>query len=165
MLVLFLTLNPREMKRTTMIRVHLVTTLVAGLTISSFFSFSLIAEISRDTLFIKQVKTGILYSLPLLVIAMPTLALSGKKLAGNSTNPLIVQKMNRMKIIALNGMLLVSLAIYLYYHTRYQAIDRTFLYVQLVELLLGATNLSLIFMNTKAGLQLSGRWRKSSNTT
>lgn len=92
------------------------------------------------------------------------LALSGKKLAGKSKNPIIVKKMSRMKLIAFNGVILISLAIYLYYHAIYETIDRTFLYVQMMELLIGAINLGLLGMNIHAGLKLSGRPTKQSLT-
>lgn len=150
------------MKRSKLITAHLTATIIAVITISSFFSFSLIAEIIGEDLFIKQVKTGILYALPILLIAMPTLGLSGKKLAGNSRNPIVLKKMKRMKLIALNGIVLISLAIYLYYHAIYKTIDSTFFYVQLAELLMGGLNLGLIGMNISAGLRLSGRKSKQS---
>lgn len=150
------------MKRSKIVGVHITATIIATITISSFFSFSLIAELIGNALFIKQVKTGILYCLPILIIAMPMLALSGKKLARNSKNPIVADKMKRMKLIALNGVVLISLAIYLYYHAIYKIVDRTFLYVQIVELLIGALNLGLISMNISSGLKLSGRRRKNS---
>ncbi len=149
------------MKRTKIITAHISATAVATLTISCFFTFSLIAEIMGDPLFIKQVKTGILYSLPILLITMPILGLSGKNLAGNSKNPIIAQKMKRMKLVALNGIILISLAIYLYYHALYKTIDTTFLYIQIVELVIGGINLSLIGMNIRAGMRLSGRLVKT----
>lgn len=150
------------MKRSKIVTAHIAGTIIAVLTISSFFSFSLIAEIIGEDLFIKKVKTGILYCLPILVIAMPMLAISGNKLAGNSKNPIVAKKMKRMKFIAFNGIILISLAIYLYYHAIYKTIDSTFLYVQLVEFLIGAVNLGLIVMNINSGLKLSGRSKKIS---
>lgn len=148
------------MKRTTVLTAHIVATAVATLTISCFFTFSLIAEILGEPLFIQQVKTGILYGLPIMLIAMPILGLSGKKLAGNSKNPLVLNKMKRMKMVALNGVILISLAIYLYYHAIYKSIDTTFLYVQIAELVIGGINLALIGTNIRAGMQLSGRLAK-----
>lgn len=145
------------MKRSKIVAVHILATVIATLTISSFFSFSLIAEIKGENMFIKQVKTGILYCLPILVIAMPLLAISGKNLATNTNNPVVALKMKRMKFIAFNGLILISLAIYLYYHAVYKSIDRTFLYFQIVELLFGAINLGLIILNIISGLKLSGR--------
>ncbi|MDT7827508.1 hypothetical protein RQM65_02370 [Pricia sp. S334] len=104
------------MERTKIIMAHIVATAVGTLTISCFFIFSLIVEIMGETLFIKQVKTGILCCLPILFIAMPVFGLTGKKLAGNSKNPLVLHKLRRMKLVALNGAILISLDTYLYYH-------------------------------------------------
>lgn len=149
------------MKRSRIVSVHIIASIIAVLTISSFFCFSLTAELIGDDAFIKQVKTGILYCLPVLIMVMPTLALSGKTLAGNSKNPLVIKKMTRMKIIALNGLILITLAIYLYYHAIYKFIDTTFYYIQMVELFLGALNLGLIVMNINTGLKLSVRRKKT----
>jgi len=150
------------MRRSRIIKVHVTATIIASLTIGSFFCFSLIAEITGKDLFIQQVKAGILYCLPILLVAMPMLAISGKKLAGNSNSPVVATKTKRMKLIAFNGLILISLAIYLYYHATFKTIDKTFLYFQIGELLIGALNLGLIVLNIKSGLKLSG---KSENTT
>lgn len=148
------------MERSTLIKIHIAASIIAVITIGSFFSFSLIAEIMGSDLFIKQVKTGILYGLPILIIAMPMLALSGKKLARNSKNLILAKKTKRMKLIAINGIILISLAVYLYYHATYRSIDIRFLIVQIAELSIGFINLLLITMNIRAGIKLSGRKRK-----
>ncbi len=149
------------MKRKTIIKAHIIATSIAVLTIGCFFSFSLIAEIMGNQEFIKQVKTGILYCLPILVIAMPILGITGKKLAGKSQNPIVTTKMRRMKFVAFNGIILISLAIYLYFRATNNNIDSTFLYVQIIELLFGAINLTLIGLNIKAGMKLSGRIKRN----
>lgn len=151
------------MKRSSIVTAHLVATAIAVITISTFFSFSLIAEFRGEDLFIKQVKTLILYCLPILLIAMPMLVLSGKKLAGNSKSPLIIRKMRRMKFIAINGVMLISLAIFLFYYSNYKTIDSTFMCFQILELLIGALNLVLIGMNIYDGLKLSGRLKRQHN--
>lgn len=153
----FVSQKQKEMKRSRIVTAHLTATIIATLTIGAFFSSSLTAELIGDDLFIRQVKTTILYCLPVLIIAMPMLAISGNRLAGKSENPLIVKKKRRMRFIALNGVALISLAIYLFYHATYRTIDRTFISVQVVELLFGAINLGLIGLNINAGLKLSGR--------
>ncbi|WP_149303814.1 hypothetical protein [Pareuzebyella sediminis] len=145
------------MKRKTIVKAHIIATSIAVLTIGCFFSFSLIAEIIGNQEFIKQVKTGILYCLPVLLFAMPILGITGKKLAGKSQSPIVATKMKRMKFVAFNGIILISLAIYLYFRAINNNIDSTFLYVQIIELLFGAINLTLIGLNIKAGMKLSGR--------
>lgn len=145
------------MKRKNLVTVHLIATIVAVLTISTFFTISMIAEIRGDEDFIRSVKTFILYALPIMILAMPALKLTGDKLAGKSKSPLIAVKAKRMKLVMMNGIILVSLAIFLYYRSNFQQIDGIFLTAQIAEFAFGLFNLSLIFMNAKAGMQLSGK--------
>lgn len=145
------------MERKTIIKVHSVATVIAVLTIFSFFSFSLIAEIIGNHEFIKQVKTGILYCLPILIVAMPTLGITGNKLAKKSKSPIVALKMKRMKWVAINGIILVLLAVYLYFRATNNQIDQTFLFVQITELVFGTINLTLIGLNIRAGRKLSGK--------
>jgi|SRR5690606_22378888 len=148
------------MKRKTLVKTHLIATVVASLTIVTFFCLSLFAEIRGDEQFIKSVKAFILYALPVMILAMPALKITGDKLAGKSKNPLIVAKTKRMKIVVVNGFLLINLAIFLYYRSHYQKIDSIFLLAQVAEFALGLLNLSLIFTNARAGMQLSGKLKK-----
>jgi len=149
------------MKRKTIVKTHIIATAIAVLTISCFFSLSLIVEITGNQEFIKQVKTGILYCLPILIVTMPMLGITGKKLAGKSKSPIVATKIKRMKLVALNGIILVSLAIYLYFRATNNNIDNTFLSIQIIELLFGAINLTLIGLNIKAGMKLSGRKKRN----
>jgi hypothetical protein len=139
------------------LKIHLAATLVAVLTIVSFFFSSLLAELSGELTLIKSVKAGILYTLPLLLLAMFTLKTTGDWLAGRSTAPAVLAKKKRMKLAALNGGVLVSLAIFLYYHSHFHPIGPAFWVAQGAELLLGLVNLMLIALNTRSGFQLSGR--------
>ncbi|MFN8237274.1 MAG: hypothetical protein U0T77_03815 [Chitinophagales bacterium] len=149
------------MKRKKLVTIHLIATIVAVLAISTFFTISLIAEIKGNDDFIRSVKAFILYALPIMVLAMPTLKITGDKLAGKSKSPLVLAKIKRMKLVLVNGMILISLAIFLYYRSHYQQIDNVFLIAQIAEFAFGLFNLSLIFMNAKAGMQLSGKLKIS----
>lgn len=146
------------MKRKTLVIIHITATIKAACTIALFFLSSLIAELMSDEEIIRTVKASIFYSLPVLFFSMPTLAISGRKLAGHSQHPDILKKMARMKLMVFNGIILIALASFLYYYSNYYAIDSTFLYAQIVELILGFTNLLLIGLNIQDGLKLSGRF-------
>ncbi|MEM8968744.1 MAG: hypothetical protein AAGE93_20175 [Bacteroidota bacterium] len=148
------------MKRKNLVKAHLFATAIAVLTISTFSISSLAAELIGQESIIRMVKTGILYALPLLVFSMIALTVTGNKLAGGSRHPELIQKQRRMKFITTNGMILVTLAIFLYYQATYQSINAVFLSAQIAELALGFTNLVLIGMNIKAGLRLSARKQK-----
>lgn len=152
------------MKRKTIVRVHLIATIIATITIATFFTISLIAELRGDESFIKSVKAFILYTLPVMVIAMPALKITGDKLAGKSKNPIVLKKMNRMKFVIVNGIILVSLAGFLYYRSHYQNIDGVFLTAQIAEFAFGLANLTLIILNARDGMQLSGRLAKRPST-
>ena len=148
------------MKRKNLVSIHMVATAVATVTILIFFTLSLATELHGDEELIKSVKTAILRALPILLFAMPALAISGNKLAGASRSVLVRQKQQRMKMTMINGIILASLAVFLYYRANYQTIDNVFLYAQVAELFFGLFNLILIGLNIKAGLKLSGRMGK-----
>lgn len=145
------------MKRKGLVRVHLIATVLAVLVISTFFITSLVAELGGDPFFIRSVKRRILYFIPLLVFVMPALAITGNKLARNSTSPQVLKKQRKMKWVGINGLMLVMLAVFLYYRSHYHDIDLVFLLAQLAELVLGFINLLLMVLNARSGLQLSGR--------
>jgi hypothetical protein len=136
---------------------HIIATIVGAITIATFFTFSLVAEIKGEEAFIKQVKEGILYCLPVMMVAMPILKITGTKLAGKSQNPIVLAKQKRMKFVLVNGITLIFLACFLYYRSHYQTIDGIFMATQITEFALGLTNLTLIGMNVKSGFQLAGR--------
>lgn len=148
------------MKRISLVRIHVAATVVALLTIVAFFVSSVVVEVKGEILLIRAVKSGILYGLPLLLLAMPTVALTGKRLAGTSTHPAVLQKQKRMKIIVANGVILITLAVFLYYQAHYRAIDTAFLCVQSAEFAFGLCNMVLIGLNIKSGFALSGRLKK-----
>ena len=145
------------MKRKTILRAHLIATIVAVITISTFFALSLFAEIKGDKILIKSVKAFILYALPIMVLAMPALKITGDKLAGKSKNPAVLAKAKRMKFVILNGIGLISLAVFLYYRSHYYMTDNIFLMAQIAEFVLGLANLTLIIINARSGMQLSGK--------
>jgi len=65
-----------------------------------------------------------------------------------------------MPFIAANGLLvLVPCAIFLNRLASAGTFDATFYFVQALELLAGATNLTLMGMNLRDGLRLAGRLR------
>ncbi|RYE23707.1 MAG: hypothetical protein EOP45_06605 [Sphingobacteriaceae bacterium] len=149
------------MKRKSLIGIHIIATVIAAITITSFFISSLAAEINGSEAAIRKVKEVILFFLPVLLVAMPALGVTGNILAGKSQNPIVLAKKRRMKIVFVNGLILITLACFLYYRSHYQTIDNIFLTAQLTEFALGLTNLTLIGLNVKSGFQLSGRLKRN----
>lgn len=148
------------MKRKNIVKAHFIATIAAGITIVTFFSLSLVAELRGDVQLIKNVKAFILYALPVMVVAMPMLKITGDKLAGKSTNPIILAKKKRMKLMIINGICLITLAVFLYYRSHFHTIDNVFFIAQLAEFVFGLGNLTLIFLNAKNGMQLSGKLKR-----
>ncbi|MCE7924596.1 MAG: hypothetical protein DYG98_16230 [Haliscomenobacteraceae bacterium CHB4] len=60
-------------------------------------------------------------------------------------------------MVAVNGLLRIGLAVFLYYQANYGTIYGVFLAVQRAELALGLANLVLNSRNFRDGLRLSGR--------
>lgn len=148
------------MKRKTLVIIHIAATAVAAITIGAFLFTSIIAEIKGDVQVIRAVKKNILLALPILIIAMPSLGITGNKLAGFSKNKLVELKRRRMRFVFINGMMLIALAIFLYYRSTYVALDTMFLAAQFLEFAFGITNVTLIILNVRSGLQLSGRSKR-----
>lgn len=148
------------MKRTNLIRLHCFASMIAAITIAVFFSLSLYAEINGNIQVIKSVKAFIVYALPIMIVSMPIIKISGDRLAGTSRNPIILTKKRRMRFIIINGVGLLSLALFLFYRSHYQTIDKVFLIVQVAEFCLGLSNLLLLTLNALSGRQLSKKIKR-----
>jgi hypothetical protein len=100
---------------------------------------------------------------PGLFVLVPAIAATGGSgfvLSRGWQSPVVVRKKRRMRLIAANGLLiLVPAAIVLHRLAAAGAFDTRFYVVQAVELLGGGTNLTLMGLNVRDGLRLSGRLR------
>jgi hypothetical protein len=131
--------------------IHKVAGMLALFIILIFFSSSLYAEINGDHALIKAVKTFILYGIILLFIIMPVTVISGRKLSGKSISIVLDRKINRMKLIAINAIALILLAITLYYRATHNLIDHTFVTIQIIEFVFGLTNAALLTLMIRDG--------------
>jgi hypothetical protein len=142
-------------------RVHLSAALLATLTIALFFSSTVVVETLGGHSAVARVKSLIV--VPGLFVLVPAIAVTGGTgfvLARGWQGPLVARKKRRMPIIAANGLLiLVPAAIVLDRWAAAGAYDARFYLVQAVELLAGGTNLTLMGLNVRDGLRLSGRLR------
>lgn len=142
------------MERRTLSQVHAAAGIIAFCLIGSFFVGSLISELSGNPVWIVAVKRTVFYAMWVMVLLVPLAALSGRKLAGKSHNTMVENKRRRMRWIAPNGVLLLTLASYLYYKVSQQEFDSLFMSAQLVELTLGFTNLLLLGSMIRDGFRL-----------
>ncbi len=139
-------------------KIHITAATLASLTILAFLLSTIVSELFLSYVAVAAVKQAIAYALigfiPLLIVT----AGSGFSLAGKRQHPLLTAKQRRMPFIALNGLLiLVPLALYLNAKAANGQFDAWFYAAQVLELLAGAANLSLIVLNFRDGLRLSRR--------
>jgi hypothetical protein len=141
------------MPRNTLRVLHAAASTLGLLIITLFFVSSVAAEIAGDRGTIVLVKTGIVYALFSLVPVMAVAGASGKRLAGTSRAPVILRKMRRMKLVAINAfVLLIPCAVTLYWLASHGRFGWQFAAVQTVELLAGAMNIVLLGLNLRDGL-------------
>ncbi|ANB35716.1 hypothetical protein M2324_001217 [Rhodovulum sulfidophilum] len=126
--------------------------------IASFWLSTLGAELFGTTAQIVAVKTAIPYGIVLLVPALIVAGAGGTRLARDRRGPLVARKSRRMRIVALNGLLiLVPSALFLAKKAATQDFDTAFVLVQLAELAAGAVNLTLLGANLRDGLAMRDR--------
>jgi hypothetical protein len=132
------------------------------LTIATFWASTLVSELILSQEAIVAVKHSIVaYGLVVLVLAMAVTGGSGFALAKTRKGWLLEQKKKRMPIIALNGILvMIPAAIFLNFKAAAGEFDGLFYAVQVVELVVGVVQLTLMGMNFRDGLKLAGRLRQ-----
>jgi hypothetical protein len=126
-----------------------------------FFLSSVIVELAGNEAAVATVKQMIVYGLFILAPVMAATGFSGRAITGLRQGRLIKTKMQRMKFIALNGLLvLLPCAIVLNSWAAAGKFDTTFYLLQGVELIAGAVNIGLMGLNIRDGLRLSGHMGK-----
>jgi hypothetical protein len=142
--------------------IHRITAIVATLCIGTFFVSSIVVELFGSPDMVATVKRLIVF--PGLFILVPSIALTGAtgfSLSGNRKGGLIDIKKRWMPFIAMNGLLvLVPAAIFLNYSASQYSFTWSFYLVQGLELIAGAINLTLMSLNMRDGLKITGKWRR-----
>ncbi len=144
--------------------IHAFAGITAFLLILTFFTSTVAVELSGNEEAIASVKRWIVYGLFALVPAIAITGAMGAVLAKNTISNLTSTKKKRMPIIAANGIaILIPAAIYLDHLAAAGDFGTAFYLVQTLELLAGATNLTLMALNIRDGLRLTGRLGKTRN--
>ena len=139
-------------------RVHAVAGVIGFLTIATFWTSTVTTELLGSEAAIASVKRAILWGMIVLIPAMAIAGGTGMSLSKTRTGRIVVTKKRRMPFIALNGLvILVPAAIFLASKANAGDFDFSFYAVQVLELVAGATNLSLMALNIRDGVRLSGR--------
>lgn len=138
--------------------IHPIAGVVAMLTIMTFWVSTVLSELFGSQPTIVAVKSAIPWGFLLLVPALAATGGSGFALAKGARGGLIGSKLKRMPFIAANGILvLIPAALYLAAKAKAGDFDPYFYVVQVIELVAGAVNLSLLGLNMRDGLRLTGR--------
>jgi hypothetical protein len=143
--------------------IHRAAAIAALLLLAGFWGATAYSELFAEHATVARVKRGIAFGVMVLLPVMVALGLSGRVLSGKaSALGLPGKKLKRMKIIAANGIgVLVPAAFVLAWLAGRGSFGVLFYAVQAVELLAGAVNVSLLLLNARDGLILSGRLRKA----
>ncbi len=139
---------------------HAVAGSTAMLIIACFWTSTVISESCLDHAAVAAVKHAVVYGLFLLVPFLAATGGSGFALSKTRKGPLVDEKKKRMAVIAGNGLLLlIPAAIFLNSKAAAGEFDALFYAVQVVELIVGVVQLTLMGMNFRDGLRLAGELR------
>ena len=144
-------------------KVHAIAGIIGFLAIATFWITTLLSELFGAPASITSVKHFILWGMLVLIPAMAVTGGSGFSLSGGRSGRLINTKKKRMPIIGANGLLiLIPCAFFLAAKADAGEFDIVFYAVQGLELIAGAANLTLMGLNIRDGLRLTGRLRQRS---
>ncbi|MDP5208296.1 CDGSH iron-sulfur domain-containing protein [Microbulbifer sp. 2205BS26-8] len=126
--------------------------------IATFWTSTVVSELIGHQAAITAVKNGIVWGMLVLIPSMVIAGGSGMSLGQRRGDQGVVAKKKRMPIIALNGLIvLLPSAVFLASKANAGSFDSVFYAVQTLELIAGATNLTLMGLNIRDGLRLTGR--------
>ncbi|MGH1539581.1 MAG: CDGSH iron-sulfur domain-containing protein [Arenicella sp.] len=139
-------------------RIHAIAGGIGFLMILLFLTSTVIAELFASHETVAAVKALILKGMFILIPAMIIAGGSGMVMGKNRTDAPACAKKKRMPIIALNGLLvLVPCAWFLADKAAMGGFDTTFYIIQVIELIAGAANLTMVGLNIRDGLTMTGR--------
>ncbi|MBV7435367.1 hypothetical protein KRX19_10050 [Cardiobacteriaceae bacterium TAE3-ERU3] len=149
------------MKRQTIRNIHVGAAVLATLGIATFWLSTITAELFMSHDSIATVKMLICCAMFIFIPTMAITGATGMKMGAKSPHPNIVRKRKRMPIIALNGLLvLLPCAIYLNHLASAGQFTTTFYVVQIIEIIAGATNLTMMILSMRDGITLHRRPKK-----
>ena len=139
--------------------IHKTASIIATLCVATFFISTLMVELFGTEEMIVLIKSLIVMpGIFILVIMMALTGATGFALAKNRKGKIVQNKKRRMPIIAMTGIfILIPAAIYLNNWALAGLFDTRFYIVQAIELLAGATNLTLMIKSIKDGKKLRGK--------
>jgi len=143
--------------------IHRAGGILAPICIATFFLSTLLVELFGSHEAVARLKSLIVTpGLWILIPAIAAAGSSGMLLSKARGGRLVDAKKKRMPFIAANGLLvLVPCAIVLNRWASTGSFDTSFYVVQIIELIAGPINLTLMGLNLRDGLRMTGRFRVS----
>ena len=139
-------------------RIHAIAGGIGFLVILLFWTSTAISELFAGHETIAAVKALILKGMFILIPAMVIAGGSGTVMGKNRTDAKALAKKKRMPLIAMNGLLiLLPSAWFLAGKAAAGEFDTVFYTVQVIELIAGAANLTMMGLNIRDGLTMTGR--------
>lgn len=139
-------------------RIHALAGGIGFLTILTFWTSTVFSELFASYETIAAVKQLILYGMIILIPAMAIAGGSGMSMGYVRTDAPALAKKKRMPLIAANGLIiLLPSAFYLASKAAVGSFDAWFYGVQALELAAGAANLTMMGLNIRDGLRMTGR--------
>lgn len=139
--------------------IHPVAGALALLTIATFWMSTAFTELFAAHAVVTTVKTAIPWGFLVLIPSLMVAGGSGFALAKGQRGGLVGAKMKRMSLIAANGILiLIPSALFLASKASAAEFDAGFYAVQVLELAAGAVNITLLGLNMRDGLKMTGRF-------
>ncbi len=143
-------------------RIHAVAGGIGFLMILTFWTSTAISELFGSHETIAAVKAWILTGMFVLIPAMVIVGGSGMAMGRKRKDAPARAKKKRMPIIAMNGLLiLLPAAWFLAGKADAGEFDTTFYIIQTIELIAGAANLTMMGLNIRDGLKMTGRIGRS----
>lgn len=148
-----------------MTRLHILAASLALITICTFWLSTVITELLLPHAAVIGLKKALPWGFFVLIPAMAVAGITGSKLARGRTGGLIGTKLKRMQLVAANGLLvLVPSALFLAWRAGQDNLDTAFYAVQVLELVAGAANITLLGLNMRDGRKLTAGKRRARAT-
>ena len=143
------------------LKAHAIAGLASFAFVSAFWTSTAVSELLLSHDAVASVKQAIVYAFGVFIPCIIATGATGFALGGKSAHPRVVAKRRRMPLIALIGLLvMVPAALFLNAKAGAGEFDAWFYAVQLLELVAGAVNLSLMGLNIRDGIRLTGRFAR-----
>ncbi len=142
-------------------KIHAIAGGIGFVMILLFWTSTATSELFASHETVATVKALILKGMFILIPAMAIASGSGMAMGRKRKDALTKAKKSRMPVIALNGLfILVPAAWFLAGKAAAGEFDSTFYTVQVIELIAGATNLTMMGLNIRDGLRMTGKIKR-----